>query len=188
MQRQMMTSLPAPEQLWVRAGSQLDNEAIADIYNEYVDDGPFTMEASHWTALSVKRDIEQSTDGEGFLVCEDENGRVLGWGKVKRYSARAGYAIACEISVYVSRDARGRGVGDTLMKSMLRLAKRFGYHHVVSKIISANQPSVRFHLKHGFDLVGVQREVGVVDGQLADVTLMQHLLSQNSHQELQLAS
>ncbi len=47
---------------------------------------------------------------------------------------------------------------------------------MVARIGGGNEASVALHLKHGFTLVGVEREVGRKFGRWQDVTVMQALL------------
>jgi phosphinothricin acetyltransferase len=161
--------------LLVRPANLLDCEPIAAIYNQYVGSGPYTMEEERWTWLTVKHQLDHITDREVVIVCENGDGEVVGWGKVKHYSPRGGYRIACETSTYVSRDARGLGVGNRLLSELVALSRRLGYHHITAKIIAGNGPSLRLHFKHGFELVGVQKEIGLVDGKLADVAILQRV-------------
>lgn len=163
----------------VRAATILDAPAIAEIHNQYVAAGPYTMEESRWTAVGVKTMLSHASDREAMLVCVDsaalnQQNDVVGWAKIKHYSDRAGYRVACESSVYVDRRVRGCGVGDLLLCDLLHVAKRLNYRHVTARIIVGNRPSIRLHLKHGFTAVGVQNGIGVIDGQPADVLLMQH--------------
>lgn len=175
MQRTATATTQLADVLTVRPASLLDAGAIAEIYNQYVDGGPFTMEEDHWTYLSVKRQLDHFNDREGVVVCEDSDGEIVGWGKVRQYSDRGGYRIACEMSTYVRADTQGQGVGKTLLAEMIHLSRRLGYHHAVARVIAGNELSLRFHQRHGFELVGVQKEIGVVDGHLADVAILQRI-------------
>lgn len=164
-------------ELRTRAATLLDTEAIATIHNQYVGSGPYTMEEDPWSPLDVKVALNQFSARERFIVCENETPRVLGWSVVRAYSQRSGYRIACELSVYVDRESRGKQVGRQLLQASLAQAKQFGYHHAVAKIITGNQASLDFHLQNGFELVGIQREIGLVDGHYADVAILQCLLA-----------
>jgi len=46
----------------------------------------------------------------------------------------------------------------------------------VAKITAANDASVRFHLRHGFERVGTQREIGHLKGAWQDVVILQRIL------------
>lgn len=127
------------------------------------------------TAGDIAAEIDRFGAREGYLVLDVE-GTVVGWGVLKRYSARTGYRFAGETSVYLRRDRRGRGYGTRLQRALLELARRHGYHHLVAKIWASNAASIAMHEKLGFEVVGVQREIGWVGGRWRDVAILQCLL------------
>ena len=102
---------------------------------------------------------------------------VAGWGIVKRYSDRPGYAIACETSLYVAEAENGRGIGSELLGALIRRAHELGYRHLVAKIMASNERSVAFHERRDYELVGRQRRIGIVNGSHQDVVILQRLLS-----------
>lgn len=110
---------------------------------------------------------------ECLLVLTD--GEVVGWGIVKQYSDRLGYRVAGETSIYLDRRLRGRGYGTRLQQALMEQCRAFGYHHVVARIWASNEGSISFHQKFGYELVGVQREVGFLGGQWRDVAILQRL-------------
>lgn len=169
------TTVDPMDEITVRPANQLDAEAIAEIHNQYIGVGAHTMERDSWTRLTVKAQLDHFNDRETMVVCEDLYGEVVGWGIVKQYSPRGGYRIACEMSTYVSRQAQGHGVGSKILEELILASRRLGYHHAVAKIIARNEKSIQFHQKHGFELVGIQREIGLVEGQLADVAILQRI-------------
>ncbi|MEM6689542.1 MAG: GNAT family N-acetyltransferase, partial [Planctomycetota bacterium] len=132
MQRTTTSSAPPQRAARLRPANPLDAEAIADIHNQYVDSGPYTMESRHWQAIDVKHDLEHFDDRAGFLVAEDTDGTALGWAKIRPYSDREGYRHACEVSTYIDRGSCGQGIGDSLVPEQLKLARRMGYRHATA--------------------------------------------------------
>ena len=57
-----------------------------------------------------------------------------------------------------------------------RLAAAHGFHTVMARIVGGHEASIALHRARGFDLVGVEREVGRKFGRWLDVVLMQRLL------------
>ena len=152
-----------------------DGAAIARIYNESILAADATMDTEPVDASYYEEKLADPHPRECWMVAVDGD-EVLGWGCVKRYSDRPGYAIACETSIYVARSAQGAGVGKQLLPRLVERAGTFGYRHLVAKIVAANQRSVDFHLDHGFEWVGKQRNIGVLQGVLQDVVILQRLL------------
>ena len=60
-----------------------------------------------------------------LLVAEDA-GDVVGWARAGRYSDRCAYDGVGEYAVYVTRAARGNGVGRELLDALATDAERRG--------------------------------------------------------------
>lgn len=159
----------------IRAANPRDSEALAAIYAQSQAAHDSTMEMNTSAATFEER-IRSLHPREALVVLEDD--QVVGWGIVKRYSDRVGYRVACETSIYLDRARRGRGYGKRLQGRLMDLCRELGYHHVVAKIWASNQASIAFHERFGFEMVGVQREIGYIGGRWRDVAILQCLLEE----------
>ena len=74
------------------------------------------------------------------------------------------------------RDRHGQGVGTALLNELLRVAADSGFHAVFARINASSEASIALHRRCGFELVGVEREVGRKFSRWHDVALMQRLL------------
>ncbi len=101
---------------------------------------------------------------------------VLGFGSLSAYRERSGYSATAENSVYVDRAQRGKGVGQALLAELLVMASAHGFHSVIARIAGHNETSIGLHRAAGFELVGVEREVGRKHRQWLDVVELQRLL------------
>ena len=153
-----------------------DAESIARIQRQSVDAMDSTMAAPASTEDIVTQ-LQCMGPREVWLVVEEPEG-VVGWGVVKKYSPRPGYDLCCETSIFLDRSLRGRGLGRPMQQELLDRAVALGYHHVVAKIWADNAGSIRFHERFGYEMVGVQREIGWVGGQWRDVAIMQLILKE----------
>jgi phosphinothricin acetyltransferase len=169
----------APAAPLVRKAGANDCAAIAEIYNQAIRERRSTMDTQPATAGRYLDLLQGLTLREGLLVAAPTSDptRVCGWGIVKRYSDRPGYHVACETSVYVHEDHRGRGFGAALQRGLLRQAELLGYRHIVAKSLAINTESIAFHRHFGFEEVGVQRRIGLIDGVWHDVVILQCLLN-----------
>jgi L-amino acid N-acyltransferase YncA len=109
------------------------------------------------------------------IVAEDA-GEVVGFASLSPYRPRPGYATAVEDSIYVAAEHRGRGVGRTLLSEAVVMARTHGFHSVIARVGAAQAASVALHQACGFELVGIEREIGRKFGRWVDVTILQHLL------------
>jgi L-amino acid N-acyltransferase YncA len=171
----------------IRLASPGDAEAIRAIYNVEVlrSTNTFDMvartkeEQEVW--LQEHRGVhpaivatESATSGPGHLGANEEY--VLGFGSLSPFRERSGYAATAENSVYVDRGQRGRGIGRALLAELLTLASAHGFHSVIARIAGHNETSIGLHRAAGFELVGVEREVGRKHRQWLDVVELQRLL------------
>ncbi len=160
----------------IRQYQHTDFQAIASIYNESIAAGNSTMDCQFYTAEDMEVLANKFGDRETILVAERES-CVIGWGIIKRYSPRLGYRVCCEISIYFSLGETGKGYGSILQTALLKKVDEFCYHHVVAKILACNQGSIDFHKRFGFEVVGVQKEIGFFKGRWHDMVIMQLVLS-----------
>jgi L-amino acid N-acyltransferase YncA len=103
---------------------------------------------------------------------------VVGWAAAGRVSSRCVYEGVIEHSVYVSEDARGVGVGATLLDAFLRASEAAGIWTVQSGVFPENEASLALHRKLGFRDVGMRERVGKMSygphaGRWRDVVLIE---------------
>jgi L-amino acid N-acyltransferase YncA len=110
------------------------------------------------------------------LVAEDGANEVLGWIAASAYRARPCYEGVGEFSVYVAREARGRGIGDALMAAFLPACADAGLWKLVSRIFPENTASLALCGRHGFRRVGVYERHAQLDGAWRDVVIVERLL------------
>ena len=104
-------------------------------------------------------------------------GRVVGWASVAPYDeAHEYYAGVGEATLYVDPKARRAGSGRALLTALADEAERRGYHKLVGKIFSSNEPSIALVKSCGWREVGVQRRHGRLDGEWKDVLVVERLL------------
>jgi L-amino acid N-acyltransferase YncA len=78
--------------------------------------------------------------------------------------------------VYVARNHQGQGVGKLLLTAIVEAARSRGFHTMLARIVDGHEASIRLHQSVGFELVGIEREVGRKFHRWLDVALMQLML------------
>ena len=117
-------------------------------------------------------------DDVGELGARGE--RIIGFALVSPFRERPAYATTVENSVYVHRNARSRGVGETLLRELIASARESGFHSLIARIVGENEGSIRLHEKCGFILVGTELEVGRKHGRWLDVVEYQYVIRGSS--------
>lgn len=170
-------NLSRPSDVHVRATCSADAFEIARIYNQHVDAGGTTFDTVHWTIEQTQRLLEAEKP-EGWYVAV-ENDVVIGWANLRRYSLRYGYRFTYETGIYLDQSAIGRGVGDVLQSRVEQHCRECDIHHAVAKIVADNQRSMAFHNRRGYELVGIQKEIGHMDGKWVDVAILQKIFAES---------
>lgn len=163
---------PTPE---LRLATLDDAEAIRRIYNPQVTSSTVTFDLVP-RSLEDQRAWLAAHAGAHPAVVAVRQGDVLGFGSLSAYRERPAYATTVEDSVYVRDDVRGEGVGRLLLAELVRLGRAHGFHTMMARVVGGHEASIRLHRACGFELVGVEREVGRKLGRWLDVALMQRLL------------
>ena len=159
----------------VRPAASADAEAVRAIYNDEVTGSTVTFDLVP-RSLQDQLDWQARHSGAHPAIVALRDRKVLGFASLSAYRDRPAYSTTVEDSVYVHRDHRGEGVGRVLLTEICRLATVHGFHAVMARIADAQPPSIGLHRACGFDLVGIEREVGRKFGRWLDVVLMQRML------------
>ena len=161
----------------IRLATLDDARALIDIYNPQVLESTRTLDLVARTVDQQRKWIEARSGGLAVLVAEDPDDRdVIGFGSLSFYRDRPGYRTSVEDSVYVAPGHQGQGVGGALLAALVDAAQTRGFHAIFARIVGPQEASVALHERHGFELVGIEREVARKFGRWHDVALMQRLL------------
>jgi phosphinothricin acetyltransferase len=155
---------------------------VAAIYNHYIDVGGATFDTVHWSEAHAAALIH-SAPPEAWLVAEADQ-QIWGWASVRLYSQRRGYRLTAETAIYLEKNALGSGVAGLLQRGIDQHFRKFGLHHAVARIIAENHRSQSFHRRHGYELVGIQREIGHLDDRWIDVAIWQKIYHEGGNRVL----
>lgn len=159
----------------IRRARKEDLSRITEIYNEAVLHSVATLD----TFLRDKRGSEkwykEHNENYPILVAEGDSD-ILGWISLSRWSDKLGYNPTVEISIYVDKEYRDKGIGKRLFEKGIQLGKSLNYHTIISRIAGDNEKSIYLHKKYGFNHIGTMKEVGYKFSRYIDVDLYQLIL------------
>ena len=162
----------------VRPADATDAEALAAIYGDAVLHGFGTFEEVPPTSADMdsrRRTVQDM--GLPYLVAELD-GKVLGFAYAGPFRPRAAYRYTLEDSVYVSPEAKGKGVGRAVLSAVIAACEALGVRQLVAVIgDSGNAGSIGLHRALGFEQTGVGRSVGFKHGRWVDIVHMQKALN-----------
>ena len=151
----------------LRFADEHDAAACLAIYAQYIDTS-ITFE----TALPSEDEFAGRIRSYGavypWLIAEEE-GKILAYAYAHRAQERAAYDWNAELSVYVSKNAAGRGLGTRLYRALLALLKEQGVRTAYGVVTMPNDASAALHRKLGFGLLGTYHNTGYKNGRWRDV-------------------
>lgn len=154
----------------IRMAEEKDVPQLQNIYNYEVENGTATFDVNPRTLSDRLEWFYAHNVGNHPLIAAEEDGRVVGYASLSPYRVKEAYAATVELSVYVDKDYRKRGIARKLLIHILDLARQDErIHTVVSVITGGNEASVRLHEEFGFLDCGTIHEVGVKFGEYLDI-------------------
>ncbi len=154
----------------IRLATEADAGAIQAIYAPYVQNTPISFELEPPPVEEMRERIRKTLRLFPWLVCENGQGRVVGYAYASRHRERAAYQWSVDATVYVDPRAHRMGVGRGLYTSLFALLRLQGFFNVYAGIALPNEASVSLHTAVGFQPVGVYRAVGYKLGKWHDVS------------------
>ena len=166
---------PAATAITVRDAVAADVPSMASIYDEQARTSVATFDTEPRGAAYLGEKVAAAAGSDIVLVAVDGY-ELLGYAFSGPFRPRPAYDGTKEVSVYLAEGARGRGIATQLYSALLgRLDALPDVHTQVAVIALPNDASVALHRRHGFEQVGVLREVGHKFGRYVDTAWYQRL-------------
>jgi L-amino acid N-acyltransferase YncA len=160
----------------IRQAVEKDVESIRIIYNQGIEDRIATLETEIKDSAFMRNWFNHHNDRYQVIVAEAE-GEILGWASLNPYNNRCAYLGVADLSIYISRESRGKGVGGKLLKSIETIAIENEFHKIVLFTFPFNQLGQGLYRKYGYREVGVFKNQGILDGEYVDVMAMEKVLT-----------
>jgi L-amino acid N-acyltransferase YncA len=153
-----------------------DGAACAAIYAPHVEGSPVSFEERAPDAAEMAARIERYGASHAWLVAE-RGEEVVGYAYATAFNERPAYRWSTSVSVYITGDARGQGIGRALYEALFDRLRGRGFRMACAGITLPNEASEGLHKTLGFELVGINREIGWKQGAWRDVGWYQLELS-----------
>ena len=165
--------------LTIRPSTDQDVPAITAIYGHHVLHGTGTFETTPPTESDMAaRRADVLAKALPYLVAEDD-GQLLGFAYCQWFKPRPAYRFSAEDSIYLHREAGGKGLGRSLLAELAFQAEAAGIRKLIAVIgDSANAASIGVHRSLGFSQVGVFKSCGWKFGKWLDIVLMEKTLGE----------
>lgn len=161
----------------IRYATERDLQAILEIFNHEI-----VSDVKAWDTEPVEGPARRkwfeahSRPGYPLLVAARDTRPIVGWASLSPWAPHAAYQRTAEVSIYVHQDARGRGIGGSLLRALIEEARRANHHVLVARTVASNEASRQLHLRAGFRSIGVMHQVGFKFGRFLDAELFELVL------------
>ncbi|HEL2383502.1 TPA: N-acetyltransferase [Streptococcus suis] len=159
----------------IRSARTEDAADLVAIYAPYVETTAITFETEVPTVADFASRIKKTLEKFPYLVAEEE-GRIVGYAYASTYYARAAYDWTVELSVYVSSEARGKGIGSLLYDALEEELTARGFKNFLACIALPNPASLALHEKRGYEQVAHFKNVGYKFDTWHDIVWLQKSL------------
>jgi L-amino acid N-acyltransferase YncA len=148
--------------------SPADWPEVESIYIEGLETGLATFEIEspgweNWDSGHLK---------VGRLVAKVED-KIVGWAALSAVSKRQAYKGVAEVSIYIGKDFRGKGVGKKLFGELITLSERAGFWTLQSSVFKENVATIALHKSMGFREIGYREKIGQLNGVWRDTVLLE---------------
>lgn len=155
----------------IRLAQLADAPALLSIYAHYVEHTVITFEYETPTLAEFEKRIQHIQKDYPYLVCEIDHD-IVGYAYAHRHMGRAAYQWNAELSVYLRKDAHGKGIGKALYTALLNILQVQGVKTAIACITLPNPSSLALHKRFGFTEFGILRKAGYKHGAWRDVIWM----------------
>ena len=161
----------------IRAVCDADAEQLTKIYNHYIEHSIATFEEQPISAKDMLARLSAvANDNLPWLAAVDNTGNIDGYAYASVWKARSAYRFTVEVTVYLSSNATGRGLGTQLYKALFSELSERSIKNVLACISLPNPESVSLHEKFDMQQVAYFKKVGIKFGEWIDVGYWQGVL------------
>lgn len=145
-----------------------DWQQVKKIYEEGISTGNATFQTS-----APEWDEWNESHLTHSRITAAMNGKIAGWAALTPVSGRCVYAGVAEVSVYISAEARGKGLGKQLLQRLIEESEANNIWTLQAGIFPENTASLKIHEACGFRIIGTRERIGQMNGVWRDTILLE---------------
>lgn len=148
---------------------------ILRIYNQGIEDRIATLEVEHKDLDYMEEWFKCHQERYKVLVAESQD-QIVGWASLNPYSHRCAYRGVAELSIYIDREFRNKGIGSLLLRNLEEVAVGESFHKIILFTLPINTLGKGLYNKIGYREVGILEKQGMMDDKYIDVMIMEKVL------------
>lgn len=162
----------------IREVKASDALSVAGLLNIIIDDGSFSVFDTRFSADDEREYIENFDPRGLFHVAFlPDNEQIVGIQTLEPFALYThAFDHVAQIGTFIHLDFLGRGIGTRLSEYTFPLAKQAGFEKIFTFVREDNHQSLRFHLKLGFEIVGVAKKQAKIKDRYIDEILIEKFL------------
>lgn len=102
-----------------------------------------------------------------------EKETILAWASLVAVSKREVYKGVAEVSVYVKTTERGKGLGEKILKELVKTSEENTIWSLQASVFRENKASLHIHEKCGFRIIGYKEKIAKLNGVWKDNFLLE---------------
>lgn len=148
----------------LRRATKADAADMAKIYNQATKPGIFAISQ---TTPDTPKDrlawLREHEDPYAAFVYEIEDGQMIGWCSLNKFSVRPEFGDVAETSRYIDENHRRKGLGRLMAAHLIETARNLGIRLLVSRAYERNIPSIKSGF--GFRRTAVLHDAACIHGE-----------------------
>ena len=162
----------------IRSIKKRDIKNVLDIYNYHIDNSLANFEENKTSLKQFNKLVTNILLKKLPFIIYEMNNEITGFAFLNEYRSKSGYRFTFENSIYVHPKFMNQGIGNILLKSLIKSAKK---NKIVKNIIavigdSNNSSSIKIHKNNGFKKIGILKKVGFKKNRWINSVYMQKIL------------
>ncbi len=169
----------------IRGAQMEDAGRLLEIYSYYVEHTAITFEYESPSLDEFRARMEKTMARYPYLVLE-EGGVLRGYAYAGTFIDRRAYDWSCEVTIYLDRNATGKGMGRRLYEALEDALKKMGILNLYACIAYPEQcdeylttNSADFHAHLGFEKVGEFHKCGYKFGRWYHMIWMEKMIGEH---------
>ncbi|NHH88130.1 GNAT family N-acetyltransferase [Pseudoalteromonas sp. MB47] len=155
----------------IRKATQNDLTDIVAIYNETIPGRMVTADTEEVSVADKQAWFDSHTEKRPIFVFEQQ-GKVIAWLSYKSFYGRPAYDGTVEISIYITQQAQGQGLGKQLLTFSEQHAKTLNIKVLLAFIFSHNLPSIKLFNRFDYKVWGELPEIAIMDDKAYGLTIL----------------
>lgn len=148
------------EEIKIRTANLDDAPRLVEIYSYYVEKTAVSFEYEVPSVEKFQTRINRTQKNYPYLVAES-GGKIIGYAYASRFIGREAYNFSAELTIYLDKNYRRKGVGKKLYGELEKILREtgiknlyacIGYPEVEDEYLNFN--SINFHQHLGFKICG----------------------------------